>query len=115
MCVLRRAVLLWFFMFWQGGFLFYGAIVVAIGSDVLGSDFAQGLITRRVALALNLTGIAVLVDWISDLLVERQTRVRRRWSMWVFLLLTIAVLDRLHPQMDALIDAPNRGFTDHDA
>jgi hypothetical protein len=115
MCVFRRTLLLWLFMFWQGGFLFYGAVVVTIGSDVLGSDFAQGLITRRVALAINLTGLAVLLAWIGDLVAERQSRLRRRWGVWIFLLVTLAVLDWLHPQMDALIDAHHRGLVDHGA
>jgi hypothetical protein len=108
MCVLRRLLLLWIFMFWQGGFLFYGAIVVSIGSDVLGNDFAQGLITRRVAVALNVTGLAVLLAWIWDLVSERETRLKRRWATWAFLMVTVAALAWLHPQMDALIDA------DHD-
>jgi hypothetical protein len=107
MCVFRRLLLLWLFMFWQGGFLFYGAIVVTIGSDVLGSDFAQGLITRRVAVALNLTGLAVLLAWTWDLVAERDTRLVRRWAGWCFLMLTLAALAWLHPQMDALIDAEN--------
>src|SRR5262249_27787376 len=101
----RRLILLWLFMFWQGGFVFYGAVVVTIGSEVLGGDFAQGLITRHVAVAINLTGLIVLLAWIWDLLAERGSHVRRRWAVWGFLLLTLAVLFWLHPQMDALIDA----------
>jgi len=102
--IFRRAVLLWLFMFWQGGFLFYSAVVVSIGSDVQGSDFAQGLITRRVATALNVTGLAVLLVWILDLVAERDTRLKRRWMVWFFLMVTLGVLAWLHPQMDAMID-----------
>ena len=43
MKMFRRVFLWWLFMFWQGGFLFYGAVVVTIGTEVQGSDFAQGL------------------------------------------------------------------------
>ena len=111
MCVFRRLLLLWLFMFWQGGFLFYGAVVVTIGGIVHG-DFGQGLITRQVAIAMNLTGLAVLLAWIWDLVAERETRLKRRWAIWGFLILTIAALAWLHPQMDALIDAEHDRLRD---
>src|ERR1700722_8389628 len=108
MTILRRLLLLWLFMFWQGGFLFYAAVVVAVGSDVLGGDFAQGLITRHVTSWLNLIGLIVLLAWIGDLAVERGSRLKRRWAVWCFLLLCLAALAWLHPRLDALIDV------DHD-
>ena len=46
--VLRRLLLLLTLMFWQGGFMFYGAVVVPVGSEVLASDTGQGFITRSV-------------------------------------------------------------------
>jgi hypothetical protein len=110
--IFRRALLLWLFLFWQGGFLFYGAVVVTIGSDVLGSDFAQGLITRRVAIALNITGFVVLLAWIWDLVAEGTIYGRRRWAVWIFLMLTLAVLTWLHPRMDELIDANRQALVD---
>ncbi|MBI1830740.1 MAG: hypothetical protein HYR84_04735 [Planctomycetes bacterium] len=110
----RRMLLLWLFMFWQGGFLFYGAIVVTIGSEVLQSDFAQGQITRRVAVALNVTGFTVLLMWIWDLVSERQSRLWQRWAAWGLLMLTLAALAWIHPHMDGLIDAEHRTLTDPD-
>lgn len=114
MVILRRTLLLWLFMFWQGGFLFYGAIVVTIGSEVLASDFRQGMITRRVAVALNVTGAIVLFAWLWDLLIEQKSHRRRRWASWGFLALTVATLFWLHPQMDALIDLENRRLLDYE-
>jgi hypothetical protein len=110
--IFRRLLLLWLFMFWQGGFLFYSAVVVSIGSDVQGSDFAQGLITRRVSTALNLTGLAVLLVWTLDLVAERDTRLKRRWTVWFFLIVTLGVLVWLHPRMDALIDLEQERLRD---
>jgi len=114
MLIFRRTLLLWLFMFWQGGFLFYGSIVVTIGSEVLESDFRQGLITRRVALAMNATGALVLLAWAWDLLAENATRRKRRWAAWAFLVLTVVCLMCLHPQMNALIDAEHRLLLDRD-
>jgi len=114
MVILRRVLLLWLFMFWQGGFLFYGAIVVTIGSEVLESDFKQGLITRRVAIAMNVTGAIVLFAWIWDLIAETKTRRKRRWAIWLLLVLSVAWLAWLHPQMNTLIDAENRVLLERD-
>ena len=112
MKMFRRVLLWWLLMFWQGGFLFYGAVVVTIGTDVQGSDFAQGLITRRVAVAINITGLVVVLAWTWDLIAERDTRLRLRWSAWTFLLATLAVLAWLHPQMNELIDAEHHKLLD---
>jgi len=115
MTIFRRVLLLWLFMFWQGGFLFYGAVVVTIGSFVMNSDFAQGMITRHVTDALNLTGLLVLLAWSWDLLAERRTRIRRRWLIWIFLLLTLALMAWIHVQMDALIDTEGYRLIDRPA
>jgi hypothetical protein len=98
-------------MFWQGGFLFYAAVVVAVGSAING-DFAQGLITRQVTLAQNVTGLLVLLAWTADLIAERASRVKRRFGAWLFLMMTIAALAWLHPQMSALIDVEHRTLVD---
>ncbi|MBM3994529.1 MAG: hypothetical protein FJ303_10315 [Planctomycetes bacterium] len=114
MTPIRRVLLLWLFMFWQGGFLFYGAVVVTIGSTVLESDFAQGLITRYVAVALNITGGVVLLAWTWDLISERHSRLTLRWSAWTMLLASVIALACIHPNMDALIDAHRKTLHDAD-
>jgi hypothetical protein len=103
MTILRRTLLLWLFMFWQGGFMFYGGVVVAVGASVMDSDFEQGLITRVVTRWLNLVGLIVLLAWTWDLGVERQTRWKRRAAAWVVMALTLAALAWLHPLIDAHI------------
>lgn len=114
MTIFRRNFLLWLFMFWQGGFLFYGAVVVTIGSEIHG-DFGQGLITRGVAEALNRTGLLVLIAWAGDLILEPDTCLKRRIAVWLFLLLSLAVLHGLHSRMEALIDPQAYRLLDPDA
>jgi hypothetical protein len=58
--VLRRVLVLGALLFWQGGFTFYGAVVVHVGQDVLGSHRMQGFVTRRVTNYLNLAGAVAL-------------------------------------------------------
>jgi hypothetical protein len=115
MTIARRTILLWLLMFWQGGFLFYGAVVITVGSDVLDSDFAQGMITRRVTAWINLTGLLALLAWTWDLFTEPQTRFLRRWAAWIFLVATLAWLAWLHPRMAALIDAEQARLIDDGA
>ncbi len=91
-------------MFWQGGFMFYGGVVIGVGAEVLGGDFEQGMITRHVTDWLNLIGALVLLGWIGDLIVERRFCLIRRWAAWLFLAATLAALAWLHLQMEAHID-----------
>ncbi|MSU80097.1 MAG: hypothetical protein EXS16_18650 [Gemmataceae bacterium] len=50
-----------------GRVLFYGSVDVKIGSSVLDSDFQQGFITRHVTLAINITGVVVLLAWMWEM------------------------------------------------
>ena len=110
MTVLRRFLLLWIFFFWQAGFFFYGSVVVAIGTVVLGSAKEQGVLSRSVAIGVNLAGAVALAAWLWDLLAERGPFLRRRWGAWAFLVATLATLAILHPLMDAQFDTENREF-----
>jgi hypothetical protein len=108
MVLFRRLLLLWLLMFWLGGFTFYAAVVVPVGTEVLGSAFEQGWITRRVTNWLNVAGAVALASWAWDLAAEpapTRMRQRLRWLLWLLLVLALAVLVALHPWMDALLDA----------
>jgi hypothetical protein len=106
MTLVRRWLLLWALMFWQGGFTFYGGVVVPVGSAVLGSDREQGFITRKVTNYLNLAGAVALAAWGWDLSATRRTspRGRRlRGAIWAALVLSLVVLVWLHPRLDELL------------
>src|SRR5579871_1207813 len=59
--LVRRYLVLTALMFWQGGFTFYAAVVVPIGTAQLGGATEQGFITRHVAWYLNVAGAVALV------------------------------------------------------
>jgi hypothetical protein len=106
MTLVRRWLLLWALLFWQGGFMFYGGVVVPVGSAVLGSERAQGFITRSVTNYLNLAGAVALAVWGWDLtaMPGTSTRGRRfRWAIWAGLVLSLVVLIWLHPRLDELL------------
>jgi len=94
-------------MFWQGGFTFYSAVVIPIGSDTLGSHQEQGWITRRVTNYLNLAGAVTLVLWAWDIARTRDPapwRRRLRWTLLALSALELGALVYLHPRLDEYLD-----------
>lgn len=107
MGTLRRWLVVLSLMFWQGGFMFYGGVVVPVGSEVLGSDTDQGWITRKVTDYLNAAGVVALAVWGWDILAARDPapgRRRLRRAAWVFLAAALGVLLWLHGRLDGDLD-----------
>ena len=103
----RRFLVIQILMLWQGGFLFYTAFVVPTGGEVLGSAAAQGAITARVTVVLNLLGIAGIGLLAWDLSATRDSSPRRttaRWWCWTALLVCQYVLLVLHGILVSLMD-----------
>ncbi|MEM7453720.1 MAG: DUF4149 domain-containing protein [Planctomycetota bacterium] len=112
-----RAFTLATFAVWFGGLTFYMAWVVPIGTDELGSAFAQGMITRRVTSHINVLAAVALLVMLGDALVNREpVRWRKRTKLISILLMMLmgGGLFWMHPQIDALIDLNERSITDYD-
>ena len=97
----RRFVLAALFAVWQGGFVFYAAVVVPTGTELHG-HFGQGLVTQRVTHALNLLGLACHAAYLWELL-ARKDRQRWRWGLWAASLGMLGGLAAVHLKLDALI------------
>jgi hypothetical protein len=107
MVVLRRWLVLVAFAFWQGGFMFYGAVVVPVGSDILGSHREQARITRPVTNYLNVAGAVALAVWCWDGQASRRKIARGGrlfWPWWALLVLLLGVQVGLHWRMDDFLD-----------
>src|SRR5438552_320053 len=91
---IRRFLVLLTLLFWQGGFMFYGAVIIPIGSEVLGSHRQQGFIARSVTNYLNLAGLASVLVFGWDIVSTRDPAKRRllRWALWLSLLVTLGLL-----------------------
>ena len=92
-------------LFWQGGFLFYAAVVVPIGTDVHGS-FGQGMVTRHVTNWMNVSGVVAVVICAWDQRANRETRRLRtaRWALWAIMTGGLVALALLHPQVEGYVD-----------
>jgi len=112
--IVRRTLFLLLFALWQGGFMFYGAIVVPVGARVLESETEQGFITQQVTLWLNGCGIVALTCWLWDLLADRRRLFRLRIAVWFALLISLVVLVFLHQRMDQLLDADGHSVIEPD-
>jgi hypothetical protein len=118
MSTVRRFLFLVAFCFWQGGFTFYAAVVVPIGTEELGSALAQGFITRRVTQQLNVTGAVALALLAWDCWVARDPSSLRRYArpaLWLVMVLALAALFHLHGLLEGMLDLDSRILADHRA
>jgi hypothetical protein len=104
---LRRFLVFQAFLWWQGGFVFYAAVVVPVGTDLYGA-FLQGTVTQTVTDWLALVGLGWHLLFAWDWLAERDPRRRRvrvRFTFWLVSLLLLGGLALVHRELDALLAA----------
>ena len=103
---IRRMLLLVTLMFWQGGFMFYGGVVVPVGAEILGSDIKQGFVTQAVTNYLNVAGAVCLVVWLEYLWHYRRCGISMaEWCVWSLLAISLVGLAGVHFQMDRILIA----------
>jgi len=93
-------------MMWLGGFTFYTAIVVPLGTEQLGA-IGQGFITREVTRRINiLASIALVVLLLDQCLTADPSRVRRwtRLGLWLLMVAAQVGLFVLHGWLDSYLD-----------
>ncbi len=105
MTIFRRFLVLLVLFFWQGGFLFYSAVVIHISRTELGPRSKATVITTNVTYYLNLAGMASMVPLLWDVFAPDVSR-RRRWlrgGLWAMLLLTLAVQLFLYGELKHMV------------
>jgi hypothetical protein len=101
----RQFLLIISLMFWQGGFMFYGGVVVPVGSRVLDSDLQQGFITQSVTHYLNLAGLVCLAIWAEHFWNDRQWVSKIEWGLLAMEFVFLMALVGVHVAMDQVLDA----------
>lgn len=95
---------------WWGGLTFYSAIVISVGTDVLGAT-AQGFVTQSVTHWLNVLLAIVLLASGWNVFT---TRVRTQIVAWVALLTSLPLLMLVHRQLDQLLDSEIQSVSNPD-
>ncbi len=114
--LLRRFLAVAALMVWQGGFVFYTAFVVPIGTDFLGSSTRQGFITRRVTDVMNRCGAVALACVAWELSTGRDGRLQRaRVALLLAMVAAAVVLFHLHGRLEGLLDVENEDVLDRRA
>jgi len=104
---IRRFLTLQALLLWQGGFVFYAAVVVPVGTDVLGSSAMQGAVTQQVTNWLNRLGVAALCILAWDVAFTSPRRTIR-WITWGGTAGLLAVLFFLHAVLDSNFDSTRK-------
>lgn len=109
--LVRRFLAFQSLLLWQGGFLFYSAVVVPIGTEVLGSAARQGAITGPVTNWLNLFGGVCLALFAWDQAATADPSRRRaaaRWWVWAAAVALLGVLLAFHQYLLFFMDPAGR-------
>ena len=115
MITVQRFLVVQALLLWQGGFLFYAAVVVPAGTQLLGAG-GQGAITARVTDALNAIGFVGLAAVALELGLTGDPKRRRtayRWWVWGVALVCQGLLVYFHLLLDALMDDDRRRVVIH--
>ena len=115
MTLVRRFLAMAALLVWQGGFVFYTAFVVPIGTEFLGSATSQGFITRQVTTVMNRCGVVALALMAWELGASRDAmRWRRsgRVALFVLMAAAAAALFGLHGRLEAQLDVENLDVLD---
>ncbi len=103
---------------WLGGFTFYGAVVIPMGEQVLGSHRPVGFITQQVSEWLNLIGVVALVLLLANMAAEwRGLSGWRKLGLaatWLIMAVGLAALFALHPSLDAVLQRESQEIVNYD-
>ncbi len=118
MTLLRRFAVLCVLIFWQGGFVFYAAVVVPVAMSVLQPPTQQSFVTMNVTRYLNLAGLVALAVLALDVLLAREAGSRQRlarWLLWGLMTAALAALFWIHPRIMAYMDPALQAILDRQA
>ena len=117
MSLVRRFLVIQALLLWQGGFLFYAAVVVPTGTELLGS-FEQGRVTRHVTNSMNLIGAVTLIilAWDQFATGDSNRSRRARWVLWAVMAIGLVALVILHPRIESYVNfGPGGHVSDYPA
>jgi hypothetical protein len=106
MLLTRRFLVVLALMFWVGGFMFYGAVVVPTMFEKLGEMPQRSLVTQGVTSWMNLAGTVALLVMFADTFSSSAGGQRWRWIAWVSMVVPHLALIWMHREMSTQMLAP---------
>jgi len=112
MLLTRRFLVVLALLFWLGGFMFYGSVVVPTIREVLADIPPRGAITQRVTGWMNLAGTLALLLMFVDTYASPVRRQRWRWLAWLGMMLPHLALIWMHREMSHQMRLPEFHHSD---
>ena len=112
MLLMRRFLVVIALMFWMGGFMFYGAVVVPTNRIELKDMPQRGTITQKVTEWMNFAGTLALLVLFVDAYASSAGRQPWRWIAWRGMMIPHLFLIWLHNELTKQMTAP--GFHQSD-
>jgi len=112
MLLIRRFLVVLALMFWMGGFMFYGAVVVPTNRIELKDMPQRGTITQHVTEWMNFAGTLALLVLFVDTYASAAGSQRWRWVCWAGMVIPHLFLIWLHRELTKQMSAP--GFHQSD-
>src|SRR5262249_38549097 len=106
MLLVRRFLVMLALIFWQGGFMFYGAVTLPVIRELFGSE--GSFVTQRVTMAINLAGTIAVLVMFFDIYPSPLPAKRWRWLVWLAMFVPQPILVWMHHEMTSQMFA--RGF-----
>jgi hypothetical protein len=106
MLLIRRFLVVFALMFWMGGFMFYGAVVVPTNRIELKDMPQRGTITQLVTEWMNFAGTLALLVLFVDTYASTAGRQPWRWSAWAGMVIPHLFLIWLHSELTKQMAAP---------
>lgn len=102
---------------WLGGFTFYSAVVIHVGTDVLGDHRPVGFITQRVSDWLNLIGAIALLLALWNMAANWPTAARWKRALlalsWLVMAIALAALVVLHCSLDGALNVDSQEIVNY--
>ena len=106
MLLVRRFLVVLALMFWMGGFMFYGAVVVPTNRVELKDMPQRGTITQKVTEWMNLAGTLALMVLFVDTFASSVGGQRWRWVAWAGMVIPHLFLIWLHRELTHQMNVP---------
>jgi hypothetical protein len=112
MLLIRRFLVVFALMFWMGGFMFYGAVVVPTNRIELKDMPQRGTITQKVTEWMNFAGTLALLVLFVDAYASASGRQLGRWISWTGMMIPHLFLIWLHNELTKQMAVPGFHLSD---